>query len=268
MKVSVIVPTYRPGQYLWECLHSLKVQTLSKSEYEIILVLNGEINPYDEEIIKYIATEMTSVNMVYKISDEKGVSRARNIGIDSANGEYITFVDDDDIVSENYLSGLLEKASRDTIAISYTESFTDTISQSNKDYVLTKEFLDKSPKGKMPFQKAAKFFQGPCMKLFKREIIDGNRYDPRLKNGEDSLFMFLISDKMKFVEFTDTSSMYYRRIRQDGANYSKKTYGYKIKNSYYLIKQYTSIYFQNVSDYSLGFFLTRVFGAVKSCIFY
>lgn len=41
-KISVIIPTYLPKDYLWECMDSLENQTLSKDEFEVILVLNGE----------------------------------------------------------------------------------------------------------------------------------------------------------------------------------------------------------------------------------
>ena len=51
-KISVIIPTYTPKDYLWECLGSLENQTLSKDEFEVILVLNGEREPYESLIRK------------------------------------------------------------------------------------------------------------------------------------------------------------------------------------------------------------------------
>ena len=51
-KISVIIPTYAPKDYLWECLDSLENQTLSKDEFEVILVLNGEREPYESMIQK------------------------------------------------------------------------------------------------------------------------------------------------------------------------------------------------------------------------
>lgn len=51
-KISVIIPTYAPKDYLWECLGSLENQTLSKDEFEVILVLNGEREPYESLIRK------------------------------------------------------------------------------------------------------------------------------------------------------------------------------------------------------------------------
>ena len=45
-KISVIIPTYNPEDYLWDCLGSLEQQNLSKEYFEVIVVLNGEQEPY------------------------------------------------------------------------------------------------------------------------------------------------------------------------------------------------------------------------------
>lgn len=71
-KISVIIPTYAPKDYLWECLGSLENQTLSKDEFEVILVLNGEREPYESLIRKklpkysFASTLLTQPLMVYQ----------------------------------------------------------------------------------------------------------------------------------------------------------------------------------------------------------
>ena len=81
MEISVIIPTFRPQEYLWECLDSLKAQTLSSDLYEIIIVLNGEKHPYWQQIEEYIS-DMSGFRLIY--SQERGVSNARNTGLDKA----------------------------------------------------------------------------------------------------------------------------------------------------------------------------------------
>ena len=88
MKISVIIPTYKPLSYLWECLNSLIQQTYPKTDFEIILVLNGCCEPYKSDINHYIATSMQGVNINFIQIDEGGVSNARNIALDKAKGEY------------------------------------------------------------------------------------------------------------------------------------------------------------------------------------
>ena len=56
MKISIIIPTYKPGPYLKDCLESINNQTMNKKCFEVIIVLNGVIKPYIECI--YNLTKM------------------------------------------------------------------------------------------------------------------------------------------------------------------------------------------------------------------
>ena len=109
-KVSVIIPSYKPRNYIWDCLDSLKLQTLPKEDYEIILVLNGCSEPWKGEIESFIDRNMIGFNIKLIQTDVPGVSNARNLGIDSAKGEYISFIDDDDFVMLDSGTTVLELA--------------------------------------------------------------------------------------------------------------------------------------------------------------
>lgn len=106
MKISVIIPTYKPQDYLWECLDSLVAQTFPKEDFEVILVLNGCHEPWNSTIREYIDTRMQGMNVNYMHTNQGGVSNARNIALDKVKGEYITFIDDDDLISPTYLEVL------------------------------------------------------------------------------------------------------------------------------------------------------------------
>lgn len=62
MKISVIVPTFKPKDYLWECLDSLVAQTLAKDDFGVLIVLNGCLEPYRSEIKAYIAKNKDNLN--------------------------------------------------------------------------------------------------------------------------------------------------------------------------------------------------------------
>ena len=72
MKISVIVPTYRPGSYLRECLDSLVKQSFDHSCYEVIVVLNGEKQVYEDKILEYIKGHK-DVNFNYLYSSTPGI---------------------------------------------------------------------------------------------------------------------------------------------------------------------------------------------------
>ena len=75
--ISVIIPTYKPGAYLWKCLDSLESQTMDKQQYEVIIILNGCRDPYYENIIHHIGKY--SMNIHVAQTDVAGVSNARNL---------------------------------------------------------------------------------------------------------------------------------------------------------------------------------------------
>ena len=54
MKISVIIPSYSPEEYLFDCLEAIRNQTLNQNEFETLVVLNGCKEPYFEQIQKYI----------------------------------------------------------------------------------------------------------------------------------------------------------------------------------------------------------------------
>lgn len=102
------------------------------------------------------------------------------------------------------------------------------------------------------------------MKLIPMSFIQDRRYDIKFKNGEDSLFMFLISDKIKRCAFTSKNAVYYRRYRNDSAVTRKRNKSEIIINSFNLIKAYSCIYFKTPKSYSLSFFITRLLGTLRS----
>ena len=257
MKISVIIPTYKPQAYLWECLGSLCRQTFDKNAFEIILILNGCMEPYYAQIKEYISANMSGCNVILLQTDTGGVSNARNIGLDIAKGEYITFIDDDDYVSESFLEELYDKASVDTISLCKPIAFTENVNTSQP-YSITDVFNKLSASPMLHFTRARKYFSGPWMKLIHRDVIGSRRFDTRFVNGEDSLFMFLISDRMRNVSFTSASAVYYRRYRAGSAVTTQKPFGYWFKNCMKMLGAYLHIYFSAPTKYNFGFFVTRL----------
>ena len=264
MKISVIIPTYKPGAYIWECLDSLRNQTLPKEDFELILVLNGCKDPYYSQIQEYIDKNLIGNNVNFIQTDTGGVSNARNIALDVAKGEYITFIDDDDYISASFLEELLSKATRETVAISNTKAFRDG-SKEEVAYGLNKYFyIYRNGGDRQKFYKCRKFFSGPVMKLFHRDIIGNRRFDTRFKNGEDNLYMFLISDRLRYVSFSSELAVYHRRYRANSAMLRYRSTSERIRNSVNIINECFSIYLRG--GYSVNFFVTRILAEIKSIL--
>ena len=257
MKISVIVPTYKPKAYLWECLDSLVAQTFTKDDFEVLLVLNGCSEPYKSKIEAYIAKYKDIINIRFTQTETPGVSNARNIALDNATGDYITFIDDDDYVSPCYLEELYAKASPSTISLCSPYAFNDESPEIQLPYGITDAYEYCTEKGCNKIAcRVRKYFSGPSMKLIPIDFIQDRRFDIRFKNGEDSIFMFLISDKFKKMAFTSKKAVYYRRFREGSAVTTKRPKKEEILNSLKCMNEYTKIFFRG--GYSLYFYMSRI----------
>lgn len=265
MKISVIIPTYKPGSYFNECLHSLGMQTLDAQLWEVIIVLNGS----DElgGVKSLIDKELSGKSARFIHTSTPGVSNARNMALDMAKGEYVAFIDDDDYVSPSYLSELLSISAQDTIALSYPYAFDDGQPEKQLPYSITEayQYVRQHPDCKVA-SKVRKYLSGPCMKLIPMSFIQSRRFDVQLANREDSLFIFLISDRFKKFAVTSPSAVYYRRYRTGSANSKLANKSYYLNNLFKYCWKITKVYFSSPLKYNLVFYATRIIGGLKSII--
>lgn len=229
-----------------------------------MLVLNGCDEPFYSQIKDWLGKHC-DLQVQFFQTDEGGVSNARNIALDNARGEYITFIDDDDLISPAYLEELYDKATPDTVSLCYPYAFNDGEVEKQLPYGITDAYCYyMDHRCTSLSSKVRKYFSGPWMKLIPMSFIQGRRFDVRFRNGEDSLFMFLISDKIKKVSFTSKNAIYYRRYRLNSATTNKRNRISVVVNELRLVKMYSLIYFKAPCRYNLNFFLTRVLAAAKS----
>lgn len=101
--ISIILPIYNAEQYLHRCIDSILAQ--SYTDFELLLVDDGSTDGSDAICDEY-AVKDNRVRVFHKANG--GVSSARNLGLDNAQGEYITFCDADDYVGVDWLAGFSE----------------------------------------------------------------------------------------------------------------------------------------------------------------
>ena len=96
--ISVVIPVYNVEQYLPKCIESIMNQTYKN--LEIILVNDGSTDGSQK-----ICEEYKSIDNRIKIINKEngGLSDARNVGIDNSSGNYITFIDSDDYIDDDYV---------------------------------------------------------------------------------------------------------------------------------------------------------------------
>ncbi len=181
--VSVIVPVYNMQWSLSACIDSILSQSFK--DFEVILVDDGSSDASGRICDDY-AEKDSRVRVFHKAN--AGVSSARNVGLDNANGEWIAFVDSDDYIQENYLYYLVNSDLADliigsSIAINNDNPRTDTLLGS------LKEGLYKTPSPIIQKYLSRTEFKVPWGKLFRRSLLSTLRFDVEMKVGEDVHFM-------------------------------------------------------------------------------
>lgn len=181
-------------------------------------------------------------------------------------GGYLSFVDDDDYISDAYLSDLYKYVTKNIVAISDTVSFDDETKAVETDNILHSDIVSKSRRKLYNIYSVKKFYGAPVRKLVSRNIIGNRRFDTRFRNGEDTLFFFLISDCVYKTRPSSGAAIYYRRCRPTSAHFTKKTRKEKVILAFNLIGTLSGYYFKNPKHYNFLFYLTRVMGAIKIMI--
>ena len=102
-KVSIVVPVYNCEKYIERCIQSLIGQTYQ--DIEIIVVDDGSTDGSSDILQRLVAVDKRIISIR---QENQGVSVARNKGLDTATGVYLTFVDSDDYVSEDYIEELVK----------------------------------------------------------------------------------------------------------------------------------------------------------------
>ena len=109
-KVSVIIPVYNGEKYIDECLQSVCSQNYK--DIEILIINDGSTDSSLERCQNW--REKDSRIIIFN-NENHGVSYSRNVGIEKSTGEYIAFIDADDIVSQDYIETLVTMISKPTV---------------------------------------------------------------------------------------------------------------------------------------------------------
>lgn len=106
MLLSLILPVYNVEAYLGRCIESCLRQNLPKSDYEIIVVIDGSPD-HSEDVAKKFQKTNDNIRIINKVNG--GLSAARNTGLKTALGEFVWFIDSDDYIEENVLLDITEQ---------------------------------------------------------------------------------------------------------------------------------------------------------------
>lgn len=263
IKISVVIPTYKPKDYLFDCLESLGKQTIDKRLFEVIVVLNGPKELFFDKISDFLSNMEFGSKLYY--SEIIGVSNARNIALDNIESDYVAFIDDDDIVSAGYLEGLFSLADNKSIVISNAKTFKVDINHTGKDFTGLAYDSCKN-RNRISVLRGRHFFSTCWGKLIPISVICKTRFENKLKNGEDSVFMVEISRNISDVIIASGEVIYYIRVRDGSASRRRRTFIEILKSKYYEFMKYLSFNLRFPPRYNLIFVSIMIAASLKSFI--
>lgn len=209
--VSIVVPIYNVELYLTKCLDSLIKQTYQN--IEIILVNDGSTDNSKQICLEYVNKDK---RIKYIEKKNGGLSDARNVGIDNANGNYLVFVDSDDYVNVNFISNLylnLKETNSDISVCSFKK-----VSDSYQDISICEENITKCYSGKSKFNNLyndnADVTTVAWNKMYRKHLFTKIKY-PKGKIHEDEFVIFdLLNNSSKIVY---SSCEYYYYLQRDNS---------------------------------------------------
>ena len=241
--ISIIIPVHNAEQYIDECLKSVLNQ--GDHNIEVLLIENGSTDNSVEICRRYSSADD---RIRFYVSERKGVSFARNIGINSANGEYIIFLDADDMLQPGSLNIIEENTfdKLDILIMNYTRTY-PSFAYNNEVKKVDKNLLAKAI---LHFSKYCKKLDDigadeiaiwTCWgKCFRKELLLDNKvyFPENITHSEDTAFYFHAVCSAENIFFMDSVIYYYR---ENASSVTTTGSGYNITNNIKLIHYFERI---------------------------
>lgn len=226
MELSIIVPVYNTEPFLRECIDSILGQ--SYTDFELLLIDDGSPDS-SGSICDEFAWKDHRIKVFHK--QNGGVSSARNYGLDKACGQWVTFIDSDDIISPTFIEGLYQPIANDEIldfvhggCTNWKEGMPAGINQIYDYYVGTEpEIVFREIRG-LTF---SKLFRLENIKTWSNGL--GLRFDENMKIAEDMAFTLDYLQTVKRYAFVPEVGYYYRIDNMNSATKSHKIIPYEEK---------------------------------------
>lgn len=222
--ISIVMPVFNAEEYLKKSIESILAQTYPA--WELIIIDNGSEDDSFRICQEYAKNEDRI--LVLHQYQNKGVSAARNLGVEKATGNYVTFLDADDWVAPDYLEQLIKTAKNtqaDMLVCQYRKAY-------DADRNVEEEMQEQSSFAAKAYNREE--YVSQCLLegythcwsvLFKNSLLEGIRFPARITIGEDVLFLIdaiLQAEKIVVTEYD--GYRYY--INENGAMNRKFTPSY------------------------------------------
>ena len=227
--ISAIIPSYKGEKHIKTLLDSLEKQTLNPELYELIFIVNGEMDS-TMEIIKEFIIENPEKEIILSYTSKSGVSNARNVGLRLSKKEYTTFIDDDDFISPNFLEKMLEHSKPDRVVMSNFIDIDEDTNEEVESYLVPFSVTDHGTIDGAPI----KFFALSAItqaKSIPTYATKSTEFNQDLPSGVDIAYYGHLYPKFDFeFYFIDKKEevIYYRLRRSESVSRQKMSYQFNV----------------------------------------
>lgn len=202
--ISIIIPVYNVEKYIHECLESVVNQTYQK--IEIIVVNDGSLDK-SANIAQTYAEEDDRVIVYHKKNG--GLSSARNFGIEKSKGEYLHFVDSDDVISPYMIENLYEACQKFNSKLSMSQ-YTKEFTQLTKTKEISTEFIQGTLKNIVTKIRQPNYLYVSAIgKLYHYSIFNELRFPEGVIYEDGAIFLKVI-DNAESIVLVSNVNYYYR----------------------------------------------------------
>lgn len=222
--VSIIVPIYNVEKYLRRCIDSILSQTFIS--FELLLIDDGSTDASGAICDEYALMDRR-IHVTHQIN--RGVSAARNVGLDKSVGKYVCFVDSDDWVTSDYLATLMEQVQGfDVLFFGFFLRYND---ESSMSLSLRRQCAVNEIEKEQLMLSLCKNDTGYNVwgyafdKIFRRNLIEkyNLRFDENICLGEDEIFALAYCLKAQYLKVIP-DVLYYYSPRVGGLASQKESY--------------------------------------------
>ncbi|MED4206267.1 glycosyltransferase [Neobacillus mesonae] len=216
-KISIIMPVYNVEEYLHAAVQSILNQSIDMNDIQLILINDGSTDSTEEICLEYQKKHPN--NILYIRTENGGVAKARNLGLDHAKGEIINFLDSDDKLGlstiENVYKFMQKNPQIDISAVRIA-----LFGASKGGHPLNYKFDHKISRVSDLTVEYWNVQLSASTSFIRRSAIGDLRFDNQLKYGEDAAFIHSIcvkNPKIGLISYTDGCYWYRKRVDKSSA---------------------------------------------------
>lgn len=219
--LTIVMPVYNVEDYIKQALDSYFSQENPK--VELIVVDDGSPDSSYDIIVESYQDKITSGALTLLRQENGGVSRARNLALENANGKYVTFFDSDDMLLDGYVESVLsaiQTHSPDVIEFGFkTFSQDKSVEQSPEVFVYQKFGLNDASSVRDIIYSRSIWY--PWLRVIKREYFLNKRFPEGVRFCEDLMLFTNIYQSVQTIYHID-KALYGYRLNQNGATLNIK----------------------------------------------